>query len=143
MQTEPMKPIIILPPDAMNSTQIAMLRQNGLCVVTAKDPAAVKFLDPLPAVSARGKIEQAAIALSRKVMSKGFWSNDDTRALMAKTFIDLLVEGTPLDPNPSPEEQEKKIFSQAKIEEIRRLAIQEAREERAAAKAAKLLPPKV
>lgn len=43
-----MKPIIILPPNTMTDENIQLLRDNDLCVVVAEDPAAVKFIDPLP-----------------------------------------------------------------------------------------------
>lgn len=132
-----MKPIIILPPDAMADDQIQQLRDNGLCVVVAKDPSKVKFLDPIPSAAERTKIEDAAIQLSRKVLATGYWSHNDTRQNLAATFVDILVSGTKLDPKPQREEVERDVFDREKLDEIRRLAREEAKAERAAAKAAK------
>lgn len=111
-----------------------MLRENRLCVVVAKEPALVKFVDSIPEISVRSRVENAAIKLSRKILNRGFWTNDSTRQEMASKFVDLLVEGTSLDPNPSKTEQEQQIFSQAKREELQRLAREEAKAERAAEK---------
>lgn len=129
-----MRPIVILPPDTMDDKDIAALRDNGLCVVVAKDPARVKFLDPIPVAAGRTKIETAAIMLSRKLLNKGFWNNDSTRDCVARTYVDILMKGTALDPNVQEEED---YFNRVKVREIERLAIEEAREERAAKKAAK------
>lgn len=119
----------------MTAEDIKEMRDNGLCVVVAEDPAAIKFLDPIPSAMDRTKQEAAAIALSRKIMSPGFWDNSDTRKSMTAHFVDLLVAGTSLDPKPTKEEAEKKIFSDEKAEEIRKIAREEARSERSAAKA--------
>ncbi len=129
-----MKPIIILPPGAMSQEDIELLRGNELCVVVAKNPATVKFVDPIPAASSRTKIEDAAIKLSRKVLSQGFWSSESTRSDMTRAFIDILVNGTPLDPSGTQEEREKRIFDEAKAEQIRVLAREEAKAERLAVK---------
>ncbi len=69
-----MKPIIIIPEGAMSAESIKELRDNGICVVEAKDPACVKFLDPIPAAQGRTNVEDAAIQLSRKILNKGFWN---------------------------------------------------------------------
>lgn len=131
-----MKPIIILCPDAMSEENIKLLRENDLCVVVAKNPAAVKFVDPIPAASSRTSIENAAIKLSRKILTPGFWNSIGTRENMAAAYIDILVKGTPLDPypEPTPEEREKEIFDSAKADELRKLAREEAKAQREAAK---------
>lgn len=136
-----MKPMIILPPDTMSNEDIQELRANGVCVVVSKDPAAVRFVDPLPAVTSRTEIEQAAIKLSRKLMSPGFWNSDDTRRIITATFIDLLVAGTPLDPMPPQAELEKRAYDESKINEQRQIAREDARAEAAARKAAKQKKP--
>jgi len=133
-QPDSMKPIIIIPPGEINSTNLEMLRKNGLCVVVAKHPEKVKFIDPIPAASSRTQMEDAAIKLSRKIMAHGFWNTPSTRDEMCRCFIDLLVEGTPLDPRGTQEEREREIFNQTKRDELCRLARQEAKEEREAAK---------
>ena len=133
-----MKPMIILPPKAMSAADIEILRDNGLCVVVAANPATVKFVDPIPAASNRSHIEDVAIRFSRKILAPGFWSGGDlggnTRSHLARTFFDLLIIGTPLDTAPSPAEQEKQVFDTAKADELRRLAKEEAKAERAQAK---------
>lgn len=131
-----MKPIIILPPETMDAENIAMLRDNGLCVVEAKNPAAVKFVDPIPAASCRTTIEDAAIKLSRKLLN-GDLVGQDYRKNIAALFFDILAKGTPLDPNPTQAELEKRAFEIEKMDELRRLAREEAKQERAAAKANK------
>src|SRR4029453_3136412 len=136
------KPIIILAPDSMSEEDIKVLRENQLCVVVSTNPEAVKFVDSITAISNRTEVENAAIQLSPKVL-KGVhpevgrpWT-PTTVSEFAKLFVDILIEGTALDPGPTRSEKEQEYFSAAKMDEIRRLAIQEAREERAAAKAAK------
>lgn len=123
----------------MSVDDIKLLCQNDLCVVVAKDPGAVKFVDPLPAASCRTQIEDAAIKLSRRLLN---WQGMNasygvTHADVSKMFAAILVDGTPLDPNPTNEERERAYFTQEKMDEIRRLAREEARAERAAAKVKK------
>ena len=137
-----MKPIIILPPDTMTDEQIELLRQNDLCVVVASDPSKVRFVDPIPAVSSRTQMEDAAIRLSRRILSKQ-WLPDDkctysiTRGEIARMYVDILAKGTPLDPEETfKEERYQQIFDNAKADELRNLAREEARAERAAKKKA-------
>lgn len=135
-----MNPIIILPPDTMSEADIKTLRDNDLCVVVAADPSKVKFVDPIPAASSRTEIENAAVHLSRKLLNgHGFdGSGYATWSSVAKLYCQLLSKGTPLDINEQPHEIEKKIFDQAKAEEIRQIAREEARAEREAKKASKV-----
>lgn len=132
-----MKPVIILPQKAMSDADIDIMRQNGICVVVAKDPAAVKFIDPLPALADRSGQEQAAVMLSRKILGPGFWSSDDTRKLMAETYVDILLKGTALDPKPTEKEMERVLFTAEKRAEIAKIAREEARAERLAEKEAR------
>ena len=131
---------MILPPNVMTAEDVKMLRENDLCVVVAKDPARVKFVDPIPAASSRTQIENAAIQLSRKLLTTHVW-DENTRRNVAAMYIDLLVKGTPLDPNGTKEEQEQRIFDEEKRDELRRLAKEEAKAERAAAKQKALAKP--
>lgn len=117
-----------------------MLRDNGLCVVVSEDPAKVKFLDPIPAISQRTKVEQAAVELSR-ILLNGQWGHYDSanhigRSTFAQIYIDLLMKGTALDKHGSQEEQEEQLKKQARWDELSKLAREEARAERAAKKAA-------
>lgn len=129
-----MKPIIILPPDTMSEEHIKALVENGLCVVVSTNPEAVKFLDPIPSMAGRTAVEDAAIQLSRKVLNRGYWSSDDTRGTLARTYVELLVKGTKLDPEPSKEEVERQVYDLARHDELRRIAREDARAERAAKK---------
>lgn len=137
-----MRPILIIPPDCVSTEDQARLNENWICVVVAKDPAAVKFLDPIPHAANHTHIEAAAIALSRKVLTRDFFdrygsAGSANRSDVSRLFVELLVKGTALDPAPSRAEVERDIFDEAKAEEIRKLAREEARAERQAAKAAK------
>ena len=142
-----MKPMIILAPGLMSEGNIKLLRENDICVVVAKDPAKVRFVDPIPAVSSRTKIEHAAIQLSRKLLQGihpqyGQSWTSDTKAAIAQLYVNLLIEGTPLDPNPTQEEREKREYDREKIAEMGRLAREDAKAERAAAKARAAEQPK-
>lgn len=138
-----MKPILILPPDTMGEDDVKALRDNGICVVISKDPAAIKFLDPIPSMAQRTRVEDAAISLSRKIMTPGMFKDgygnpkSFDRSDVCRMYVDILVKGTPLDPEPLRVEVEKRIFDQAKEEEVRKIAREEARAEAAAKKAAK------
>lgn len=136
-----MKPMIVLPPETMSKEDIQSLRDNGLCVVEAKNPALVRFVDPIASATDRPAIENAAIKLSRIILNRQ-WSSYSQNSeigvgVFSRIFVDCLTEGTPLDRNGSVEQQERKIFDEAKRLEIQRLAREEAKEDRAAAKAAK------
>lgn len=95
-----MRPIIILPPDVMSAEDIKKLTDNGMCVVTAPDPEAIKFVDVFPPMQ-RAKIEQAAIATMRKILNgygfraEGVLYQSDVASLFAKA----LIRGTSLDSN--------------------------------------------
>ncbi len=140
-----MKPMIIIPPDTMSDQDIAELRKNDICVVVVKDPAKVKFVDPIPAASSRTQIEQAAIKLSRVLLHRRWGHISNTTEIdinvISRLYIECLISGTPLDIKGSHEEQEQRYFDDAKVEEIRRLAREEAKAERAAKKA-KAIPVK-
>ncbi len=132
-----MKPIMIIPPDSISDADIKLLRENHLCVVVAKEPALVKFVDSIPDITQRSKVENAAISFSRKILKPGFWQETEMKKELSSLFLDILVAGTPLDPSPSQAEQEAQIFSQAKRDELQRLGREEAKVEREAAKKAK------
>lgn len=128
-----MKPIIIIPPKLMSAEDVKLLADNGLCVVTAKDPALVKFLDPIPAEAQGSKIEHAAIKLSRMILN-GDWNRSAYPSLgkkeFAELYMEILMEGTPLDRRGTPEEQQQRVFNNAKHKETCRLAREEAKAER-------------
>ena len=128
-----MKPIIILPPDAISKEDIQLLRDNNLCVVVAADPSLVKFVDPIPAVACRNEMEMAAIKLSRKLLN-GELVGNDYKKNVAALYVDILVRGTALDSNGTKQEQEQVYFDSVKRDELNRLAREEAKAERAKAK---------
>lgn len=130
-----MKPMIILPSDVMSKDDIEILRANNICVVVATDPSKVRFVDPIPAQSSRTDIENAAIKLSRKILSGHF--NEDSTKTFAQMYVSLLVQGTPLDSRPSQAEMEKRAYDESKLEEVRKLAREDARAERFAKKQGK------
>jgi len=131
-----MKPMMIVPPKTFSEGDLQLLRDNGICIVEHENPAAVRFVDPLPVVSSRSEMEVAAIALSRKLLTKGHcpW-NDAARGEIARMFADLLLKGTSLDAER--EQRDEFVYNSTKDDEIRALARADARAERAAAKAAK------
>lgn len=135
-----MKPIIILPPDTMSEADIQTLRDNDLCVVVATNPGAVKFLDPIPSAAERTKVEDAAIELSRKILDRETWRPGNaptSRGDAARMYVDVLLTGTRLDPDPQPTqaEIEQSWYDEAHCEEIQKMAREDARAERAAKKA--------
>jgi hypothetical protein len=119
-----MKPIIVVPPDAITPEDLQALRDNGLCVVTAKDPASIKFLDPIiPATTSRTEIERAAIELSRRLLTdnQAFVYN---KGDVTKLFAQILLRGSPLDSR----------YEEWKAQELILLAKADAKAERAEAK---------
>lgn len=125
--------MIILPPDTVSAEDIKKLEKNDICIVICKDPSKFKFIDPIPAISNRSQIESAAITLSRCLLN-GSHNSDSIKTYtntFAKWFVEILIEGTPLDSRGSYQEREEEYFNQAKREELARLGREEAKQERA------------
>ena len=147
MSTETkMNPMIILPYGQMLESQIKLLRDNGICVVTAKDPSKIRFVDPIPAASSRTQMENAAIKLSRLLLN-GTWNPPDRsldRSDFCRFFVEFLVEGTPLDKSGTVADREKIEYNYAHLDEVRKMAREDARAERESKKAkqAATAPPK-
>lgn len=133
--TTTMKPMIIVPPDTLSAEDVKKLEDNQICVVVAKDPAKVRFMDPIPAVSSRTEIEQAAIRLSRVLLHGQHTATNLSRDSIAAIYTSILIKGTPLDARGSMEEQEKEWADSARRMEIERMAREEARAAREAMKA--------
>lgn len=131
-----MRPMIVVPPGTISKDDIARLDENGVLVVEAKDPAALRCIDPLPVQSSRTQIEHAAIQLSRRLLSgQGFGGNGyTTHASITALYVELLAKGTPLQPGPTQEEIEQRIMTNEREAELRRIAREEARAEREAKK---------
>lgn len=98
--SERMKPVMILPKDAVTRADIRELRRNGICVVEATDPSLVRFVDPPPqGYSAQ---ERAAIQLARAILrpiNRGKMISNDT---WTGLFVDLILAGSPLESPPAP-----------------------------------------
>lgn len=138
--------MIIVPPDVLDAADRKALEENGVCVVVAKDPAKVRFMDPLPAASSRTQIEQAAIKFSRILLHRQ-WGKYNTNGLIgtdtfARIYVDCLVEGTALDQSGTVEEQEQRHYDSHRRDELARIAREDARAERAAKKAGQPAPPR-
>lgn len=130
-----MKPIIIVPPKVLNDEALTLLRENGLCVIVADDPSKVRFLDPIPSASSRTSIESAAVKLSR-ILLNGMWGNYSTSGVIGrdefcKIFVDILVDGTPLQKGPTQAEVEKREYDAAHLDEVRKIAREDARKAKA------------
>jgi hypothetical protein len=133
--------MIIIPPGQMAQSEIKLLRDNDICVVIAKNPEKLKFVDPIPAISQRGEIETAAIKFTRLMLNPSMWNNSEAswnKQDMAKMFTTYLINGTPLDSRGTKQEQETSWYDQARRDEIERMARAEAKEEREAKKKALL-----
>lgn len=69
-----------------------MLRDNGLCVVEAKDPSTIRFVEtPLMDYSRQ---EQAAIALVKKILMDN--SNVVSRSEITHFLTTELMKGSPV-----------------------------------------------
>lgn len=134
-----MKPMIILPPELMDAANIKQLQDNDICVVVASDPARVRFVDPIPSMSSRTQMEDAAIQLSRRLLNGEFDGSTVRKSDFARLYVEILIKGSPLDIRGSTEEQRKRAFDQEKEAELYRLAREEAKAEREAKKKAAMV----
>lgn len=91
------KPIIVLPPDAMDKANIAMLRRNGICVVICQKPEQVRFVEA--PIGSQDRCERAAVSLFRHIASRTDAYCD--RSKLLATFAKFVVAGTELDPVPA------------------------------------------
>lgn len=96
--------MIVLPPHAMSDKDVRLLRKNGICVVVAKDPSEVRFVDPIPASSNRTEMEAAAVAMTRKLLEWPWSATFATKEFISELYCKLLVRGTSLDPGAGIEE---------------------------------------
>lgn len=86
-----MKPTIIALPGSLSTKAIRLLNENGFCVVEAKNPEAIRFLE-VPPVSNAAEQERAAVKLARMVIRPGFWKNDETKNMLAAKYVEILCE---------------------------------------------------
>jgi hypothetical protein len=63
-----MQPILVLPPDEMSPEDMQRLRDNGICVVEAKHPGELRFIDP-PPVGNHDQVTEASLNLTRFVVN--------------------------------------------------------------------------
>lgn len=133
--------MIFLAPDVMAESEIALLRDNGICVVVCKDPSQVKFVDPIPGASNRDKIETAAIRLSKILLNRqwGDYTTDGVIGIneFCRIYVDCLTKGTELDKTPSTQQQIEDARKKAVVNEAYEFALSEARASRARKKAEK------
>lgn len=130
-----MQPVMIIPSGTMSKDDIALLNANGICAVESKEPDKVKLLEPLECLSSRNEIEVAAIKCTQKLLNGELWNTKDTINQISGLFLDILKQGTMLDPRGSQAEQESQRQKQAKWAELEKLGREEAQAERAAVKA--------
>lgn len=90
--TTRMKPIVILPEGAMKPRDVKKLTDNGICVVEAKDPSLVRFMEPPP--DGYSVQERAAISLFRRLVARNAFNVD--RRQFAEMYCDIILEGFPL-----------------------------------------------
>lgn len=83
------KPIIILPKGEMSKKDIATLNANHLCVVEAKDPSKVRFIEPPP--EGYTVQEKAAIQLFRVIAAKPQFTIN--RSSFAEMYVDIILRG--------------------------------------------------
>jgi hypothetical protein len=96
------KPVIVLPPDQMSREDINELRTAGFCVVEAKDPSLVRFIEP-PVVSVSDQ-ERAALSLCRMLANPSKRESVFSGGTIAASLCDLLLNDgrlTPVAPVPS------------------------------------------
>lgn len=88
-------PILIVPKRSMTKADIRLLRLNGICVVEAQEPSAVRFIEP--PMMGYSHEERAAIKLSRFLMSMDNTSNCRDRHDIRSAFAHYVIQGTSLD----------------------------------------------
>lgn len=94
MSTEPkILPVVIIKPGAMTKEAQAAMNRAGITVVEAKDPSAIRFLNP-PSPN-RTAQEKAAIELCRVLLtSEGLTMSDSYKDFTAKLYIQCLLKGS-------------------------------------------------
>lgn len=94
MSTERTKPVVIIEPGAMSKRDVAKMNKAGITVVEAKNPEAIRFLDPPP--FDRNAQERAAIELCRVLLQSGSIGTSYQRYNIAEMYVKLLLEGSPI-----------------------------------------------
>lgn len=93
-KTKRMAPVIVVPTGEISKEDLALVRENGFCVIEAKNPDAVRFMEPPP--NGYSEQERAAIALCRHLMrfeGDRNWTKREIGNLLAQFFI----QGSPLE----------------------------------------------
>lgn len=89
-----MKPVIIITPDNLGEEDIKQLRDNGVCVVIAKDPSGLKYYDYTP--KKIGSMDQAAIDCFRTLLNAGKgWEH--LQSNFGAMFAQRLIKGTDME----------------------------------------------
>lgn len=115
-----MKPMIVLPVGEVTPEDIQQLRDNGICVIEAKEPANVRFVEPLESSLGQDDFARAAIQLTRRILcgEVGGFAKGDCSKLLAE----ILIKGSPIDPAETPQEYAANLFDEFKDCEIAELA---------------------
>lgn len=92
---ERVRPVVIIEPGAMSKRDISRMNKAGITVVEAKNPPAIRFLDPPP--YDRDDQERAAISLCRVLLTQGATNTQYYRSTIAEMYVKLLMEGHPLE----------------------------------------------
>lgn len=93
LNTTPLiKPVVILPKNAMSLKDMGLLREAGICVVECDKPEDVRYLDPPP--MGYSEVDKAAIQLFRSVMT-GEMGYPPFRGNMAEAYAAMLLKGLP------------------------------------------------
>src|SRR4051812_37592022 len=87
-------PIMIIEVGAMAPKDIRRMNGAGIVVVEAKNPPAIRFLDPPP--TDRNEQERAAIHLCRILLTQGNYATTSARSTISEMYVKLLLEGMPL-----------------------------------------------
>lgn len=99
-QEQRTRPVVIIEPGAMSKRDVERMNKAGITVVEAKNPPAIRFLDPPP--YDRDQQERAAISLCRVLMTNGSANTAYYRSSIAEMYVKLLIEGKALDERPVP-----------------------------------------
>lgn len=95
MSESRVRPVIVLPTGQVTKEDIAVLRENGMCVVEAKDPSLVRFMEPPP--NGYSEQERAAISLCRHLL-RNYQTSHWTKAEIHEILVHAFTEGSPLKP---------------------------------------------
>ena len=91
-----MKPVMIVPKGALSKADLKRLNDNFICVVEAKDPAAVRWMEPYP--QGYNVQELAAIELARGLLRDGKLPGHgyNVKQTVGALYAEILLRSDPL-----------------------------------------------